>query len=157
MEAGCMSGAPIASPTWQVGPDMNQAAQIAHLQRTGQYLTVKDNQMVHLHPSNVLDRKPEWCGPCLSAAARTATDMHLSSCCWSTACQLPGSWPDTACLPPSQGVRHLACSLEGRPRMPGLSPPTRGVQQAAGPGTGCASTVTLTRAWAAGRCTTSSC
>ncbi|KFK35415.1 hypothetical protein AALP_AA5G281500 [Arabis alpina] len=34
--------------------------QVAHLERTGQYLTVKDNQVVHLHPSNCLDHKPEW-------------------------------------------------------------------------------------------------
>lgn len=33
---------------------------VAHLQRTGHYLTVKDNQVVSLHPSTVLDRKPEW-------------------------------------------------------------------------------------------------
>ena len=37
--------------------------QLAHLQRTGHYLTVKDNQPVYLHPSCVLDRKPEWCAP----------------------------------------------------------------------------------------------
>eukprot|EP00243_Klebsormidium_subtile_P011213 TRINITY_DN6285_c0_g2_i1.p1 TRINITY_DN6285_c0_g2~~TRINITY_DN6285_c0_g2_i1.p1 ORF type:complete len:720 (-),score=219.60 TRINITY_DN6285_c0_g2_i1:163-2322(-) len=34
--------------------------QVAHLERTGHYLTVKDNQMVHLHPSACLDHKPEW-------------------------------------------------------------------------------------------------
>lgn len=34
--------------------------QVAHLERTGHYLTVKDNQVVHLHPSNCLDQKPEW-------------------------------------------------------------------------------------------------
>ncbi|MEW5317289.1 MAG: hypothetical protein WDW38_008600 [Sanguina aurantia] len=34
--------------------------QVAHLQRQGQYLTVKDNQVVHLHPSTCLDHKPEW-------------------------------------------------------------------------------------------------
>lgn len=34
--------------------------QVAHLERQGQYLTVKDNQLVHLHPSTCLDRKPEW-------------------------------------------------------------------------------------------------
>ena len=26
----------------------------------GCYLTVKDNQIVHIHPSSVLDRKPQW-------------------------------------------------------------------------------------------------
>ncbi|KAM9314844.1 ATP-dependent RNA helicase DHX15-like [Pholidichthys leucotaenia] len=33
--------------------------QVAHLERTGHYLTVKDNQVVQLHPSTVLDHKPE--------------------------------------------------------------------------------------------------
>lgn len=35
-------------------------SQVAHLERTGHYLTVKDNQVVQLHPSTVLDHKPEW-------------------------------------------------------------------------------------------------
>lgn len=36
--------------------------QIAHLQpSSGHYLTVKDNQVVGLHPSTVLDHKPEFC------------------------------------------------------------------------------------------------
>ncbi|OLY78235.1 putative pre-mRNA-splicing factor ATP-dependent RNA helicase [Smittium mucronatum] len=34
--------------------------QAAHLERTGHYLTMKDNQVVLLHPSSSLDRKPEW-------------------------------------------------------------------------------------------------
>ena len=34
--------------------------QVAHLERSGHYLTVKDNQVVQLHPSTVLDSKPEW-------------------------------------------------------------------------------------------------
>ena len=34
--------------------------QVAHLERTGHYLTIKDNQVVQLHPSHCLDRKPEW-------------------------------------------------------------------------------------------------
>ncbi|MED6195048.1 hypothetical protein PIB30_034381 [Stylosanthes scabra] len=34
--------------------------QVAHLERPGHYLTVKDNQVVHLHPSTCLDHKPEW-------------------------------------------------------------------------------------------------
>ncbi|KAK3242293.1 hypothetical protein CYMTET_48013 [Cymbomonas tetramitiformis] len=34
--------------------------QVAHLERTGHYLTVKDNQMVYQHPSTGLDHKPEW-------------------------------------------------------------------------------------------------
>ncbi|EDV19739.1 uncharacterized protein TRIADDRAFT_61750 [Trichoplax adhaerens] len=34
--------------------------QAAHLERAGHYLTVKDNQVVHLHPSTCLSHKPEW-------------------------------------------------------------------------------------------------
>lgn len=35
--------------------------QVAHLQpTTGHYLTVKDNQVVELHPSCCLSHKPEW-------------------------------------------------------------------------------------------------
>lgn len=34
--------------------------QVAHLQRSGTYLTVKDNSQVYLHPSTTLARKPEW-------------------------------------------------------------------------------------------------
>ncbi|RCV09516.1 hypothetical protein SETIT_2G035800v2 [Setaria italica] len=34
--------------------------QVAHREQNGHYLTVKDNQIVHLHPSNSMDHKPEW-------------------------------------------------------------------------------------------------
>lgn len=34
--------------------------QAAHLERSGQYLTVKDSQQVGLHPSSCLDHKPEF-------------------------------------------------------------------------------------------------
>jgi pre-mRNA-splicing factor ATP-dependent RNA helicase DHX15/PRP43 len=34
--------------------------QVAHLQRQGHYLTVKDQQVVVLHPSTVIDSKPQW-------------------------------------------------------------------------------------------------
>jgi len=34
--------------------------QVAHLERSGVYLTVRDNQVVSLHPSTVIDHKPEW-------------------------------------------------------------------------------------------------
>lgn len=37
--------------------------QAAHLQPTGHYLTVKDNQVVYIHPSCGLTQKPEWCAP----------------------------------------------------------------------------------------------
>jgi pre-mRNA-splicing factor ATP-dependent RNA helicase DHX15/PRP43 len=34
--------------------------QVAHLQKQGHYITCKDNQTVHVHPSSVLDHKPSW-------------------------------------------------------------------------------------------------
>lgn len=34
--------------------------QVAHLQRQGHYLTVKDQQVVSIHPSSVIDTKPQW-------------------------------------------------------------------------------------------------
>lgn len=34
--------------------------QVAHLQRQGHYLTVKDQQVVTIHPSSVIDTKPPW-------------------------------------------------------------------------------------------------
>lgn len=34
--------------------------QVAHLQRQGHYLTVKDHQVVVLHPSTVVENKPQW-------------------------------------------------------------------------------------------------
>jgi pre-mRNA-splicing factor ATP-dependent RNA helicase DHX15/PRP43 len=34
--------------------------QVAHLERKGDYLTVKDNQSVLLHPSSVISSKPDW-------------------------------------------------------------------------------------------------
>jgi pre-mRNA-splicing factor ATP-dependent RNA helicase DHX15/PRP43 len=33
---------------------------VAHLEKTGHYLTIKDNQVVALHPSTCIDHKPEW-------------------------------------------------------------------------------------------------
>lgn len=33
---------------------------VAHKQSTGDYLTVKDNQLVSIHPSSVISDKPEW-------------------------------------------------------------------------------------------------
>lgn len=40
--------------------DLTFIEQVAHLERTGHYLTIKDNQVVQLHPSSCLDHKPEW-------------------------------------------------------------------------------------------------
>lgn len=34
--------------------------QVAHLERSGGYLTIKDNQHVALHPSTCIESKPEW-------------------------------------------------------------------------------------------------
>ncbi|KAJ3123944.1 hypothetical protein HK098_001533 [Nowakowskiella sp. JEL0407] len=34
--------------------------QVAHLEKNGRYLTSKDNQIVHLHPSCGLGHKPDW-------------------------------------------------------------------------------------------------
>jgi pre-mRNA-splicing factor ATP-dependent RNA helicase DHX15/PRP43 len=34
--------------------------QTAYRQRSGEYLTVKDNQLVHIHPSSVVSSRPEW-------------------------------------------------------------------------------------------------
>ena len=34
--------------------------QTAHLEKAGHYLTLKDDQVVALHPSTVLENKPEW-------------------------------------------------------------------------------------------------
>jgi pre-mRNA-splicing factor ATP-dependent RNA helicase DHX15/PRP43 len=35
--------------------------QVAHLEKSGHYLTMKDNQVVQLHPSTTLAEKPAWC------------------------------------------------------------------------------------------------
>lgn len=34
--------------------------QVAHRERTGHYLTIKDNQVVKLYPSSVLKTRPDW-------------------------------------------------------------------------------------------------
>ncbi|CAF2368529.1 unnamed protein product [Rotaria sp. Silwood2] len=34
--------------------------QVAHLEKNGYYLTIKDNQIAQLHPSTVLNHKPDW-------------------------------------------------------------------------------------------------
>merc|ERR1712166_1495447 len=54
------------SPSWAYDNFLNCLLagffmQVAHLERTGHYLTVKDNQVVALHPSTSLQHKPEWC------------------------------------------------------------------------------------------------
>ena len=34
--------------------------QVAHRKRSGEYLTIKDNQHVFIHPSSVVNSRPEW-------------------------------------------------------------------------------------------------
>jgi len=55
--------------------------QVAHLEKLGHYLTVKDNQVVALHPSTCLDHKPDWClynefVLTTKNYIRTVTDVH---------------------------------------------------------------------------------
>eukprot|EP00033_Pygsuia_biforma_P001838 GCRY01002056.1.p1 GENE.GCRY01002056.1~~GCRY01002056.1.p1 ORF type:complete len:732 (-),score=138.63 GCRY01002056.1:144-2339(-) len=55
--------------------------QVAHRQPAGHYLTVKDNQLVTLHPSCVLTSKPEWVlfhefVLTTQNYVRTVTDIH---------------------------------------------------------------------------------
>ena len=33
---------------------------MAHLEGKGRYLTIKDHQLVTIHPSSVLEHRPEW-------------------------------------------------------------------------------------------------
>ena len=63
--------------------------QVAHLERTGHYLTIKDNQIVQLHPSTCLDHKPEWVlynefVLTTKNYVRTVTDGTLFDLCFST-------------------------------------------------------------------------
>jgi len=34
---------------------------VAHLEKAGHYMTLKDSQVVAIHPGSTLDHKPEWC------------------------------------------------------------------------------------------------
>ena len=34
--------------------------QVAHKEKAGHYMTVRDNQIVLIHPSTAIDHKPEW-------------------------------------------------------------------------------------------------
>lgn len=55
--------------------------QVAHLQKQGHYLTAKDNQVVAIHPSSVLDNKPAV--STLSAVrAVSQTPFVPPSVCW---------------------------------------------------------------------------
>jgi pre-mRNA-splicing factor ATP-dependent RNA helicase DHX15/PRP43 len=58
---------------------------VGHLERNGHYLTVKDNQIVLLHPGNCIDRKPEWVVfnelvLTTKNYIRTVTDVRPSGC-----------------------------------------------------------------------------
>ena len=46
--------------------------QVAHKEKNGHFMTVKDNQIVLLHPSSCLPDKPEWvlCKVCLDNFTR---------------------------------------------------------------------------------------
>ncbi|GFR40936.1 hypothetical protein Agub_g1596 [Astrephomene gubernaculifera] len=81
--------------------------QVAHLARQGQYLTVKDNQVVHLHPSTCLDHKPEWV---LYQEFVLTTKNYIRSCL-----DIKGEWLvdiaphyfDLSNFPPSDCKRSL--------------------------------------------------
>jgi hypothetical protein len=53
----CRGQAPLHGTCWST--IAAAALQVAHL-GSGQYTTVKDKQVVHLHPSTCLDHKPDW-------------------------------------------------------------------------------------------------
>jgi hypothetical protein len=97
--------------------------QVAHLERTGFYLTMKDNQMVHLHPSTCLDHKPEWCVPVPSPRPIECVCLHASvrACACVFACvrvrvRVPTSLRACVCaneraLNYCSAVRPLSCPL----------------------------------------------
>jgi len=64
--------------------------QVAHLERTGHYLTIKDNQNVQLHPSTCLDHKPDWviynsrC-PRVAKASPAPSPVEWPPCPWPSA------------------------------------------------------------------------
>ncbi|KAI0981493.1 hypothetical protein GJ496_000953 [Pomphorhynchus laevis] len=81
--------------------------QAAHLERSGSYLTVKDNQIVHLHPSTVLDHKPEWViyhefVLTTKNYIRTVTDVKPE---WLI--QIAPQYYDMTTFPDCEGKRHL--------------------------------------------------
>jgi Oligonucleotide/oligosaccharide-binding (OB)-fold len=53
--------------------------QVAHLQKQGHYLTAKDNQVVAIHPSSVLDNKPAVSTP-LNPICRTCAKFYSVIC-----------------------------------------------------------------------------
>lgn len=44
----------------KAGASIGRDRQVAHKQREGKYLTVKDNPIIDVHPSLVVDSKPDW-------------------------------------------------------------------------------------------------
>jgi len=86
--------------------------QIAHLERTGHYLTVKDNQVVQLHPSTCLDHKPEWVlynefVLTTKNYIRTCTDVKAE---WLI--QLAGNYYDMSNFPNCEAKRVLERVIE---------------------------------------------
>lgn len=81
--------------------------QVAHLERAGQYSVVKDNQLVTLHPSCCLDRKPEWViynefVLTTKNYIRTVTDVRGD---WLL--ELAPAYFDLSNFPPSEAKRSL--------------------------------------------------
>lgn len=58
--------------------------QCAHVEPSGHYLTVKDNQLVKIHPSSVLDVRPQW----VIYGEFTLTNQHYIR----TVTEIKGEW-----------------------------------------------------------------
>lgn len=91
--------------------------QVAHLERTGHYLTVKDNQVVQLHPSTVLDHKPEWVlynefVLTTKNYIRTCTDVKPEWYVVFVAPCLKGQFPHTYGVQPRGPVCLAVCAVE---------------------------------------------
>jgi hypothetical protein len=94
--------------------------QVAHLERQGTYLTVKDQQVVHLHPSTCLDHKPEWwvqgsIGYLLKGTASWAcSDVVLGKVQrFSPVCIFLSSHPKSMVEPGADVMTVLAFPLDG--------------------------------------------
>ncbi|GBG23781.1 ATP-dependent RNA helicase dhx8, partial [Hondaea fermentalgiana] len=86
--------------------------QVAHAERTGHYLTVKDNQVVQIHPGCVLNYKPEWViyfefVQTPKNFMRTVTAVHPE---WLL--ELAPQYFDVNELPPSEARRALERIVE---------------------------------------------
>jgi len=82
--------------------------QSAHLERSNKYATIKDNQIVFLHPSTVLAQSPEWViynefVLTTKNYIRTITDVRPE---WLI--ELGGSYFDLKTFPECEAKRALA-------------------------------------------------